>query len=367
MTAETMVGRPVSELDTPALLVDIDTMDRNIAHIAATMRAHGVQWRPHAKGHKSPAITRRQMAAGAIGATVAKVSEAEVMAANGVTDILIANQVVGPIKTRRLAAVIAETGADIIVAVDNPGNVQELDAAAAEYGVQPRVVVEVDTGMKRCGVAPGEPAIALAKAIAASPNLRFAGVMAWEGHTVSMMDHPARREEIARAIARLTETADAIRAAGLPVAVVSCGGSGTYLHAAPQPGITEVQAGGATMGDGFYRELEAQVEPALTLLATVTSRPTADRIIIDAGRRAIDPAQRPPTARGLDGVESIKFSAEHGVITLGRPVEAPRVGDRLELEVNYTDQAVHLHEQIYGIRDGVVAEVFPVLNRGKLQ
>ncbi len=363
----TLVGLPVSELDTPALLVDIETMDRNIAHIAGTMREHGVQWRPHAKGHKTPAITHRQMAAGAIGVTVAKVSEAEVMAAAGINDILIANQVVGPIKTRRLAALIAATGADVIVSVDNPANVRELDDAAAAFGVKPRVVVEVNTGMQRCGVAPGEPTVELAKLVADSPNLRFAGVMAWEGHTVSMADHETRREEIAKAIGRLTATADAVRAAGLPVDIVSCGGSGTYLHAAPQPGITEVQAGGATMGDGFYRDLEARIEPALTLMTTVTSRPAEDRIVIDAGRRSIDPSQKAPTVRGIDGVTGIKFSAEHGIIALDGPAEWPRVGDRLILEVNYTDQAVHLHENLFGVHDGVIAAIWPVACRGKIQ
>jgi D-serine deaminase-like pyridoxal phosphate-dependent protein len=362
----TFVGMPVSELDTPALLVDIDAMDRNIAHIAETLHRHGVQWRPHAKGHKTPAITHRQLAAGAIGVTVAKVSEAEVMAASGVKDILIANQVVGPIKTRRLAALIAATGADVIVSVDNAANVRELDDAAATFGVRPRVVVEVNSGMNRCGVAPGEASVAMAKSVDASPHLRFAGVMAWEGHTVSMLEHEPRRVEIAQAIGRLTATADAVRASGLPVDIVSCGGSGTYLHAAPQPGITEVQAGGATMGDGFYRELEARVEPALTLLATVTSRPTEDRVIVDAGRRAVDPSTRPPRARDLDGVAAMRFSAEHGVISLDGPSEWPRVGDRLVLEINYTDQAVHLHETLFGVRDGVVVSAWPVLCRGKI-
>jgi D-serine deaminase-like pyridoxal phosphate-dependent protein len=289
------------------------------------------------------------------------------MAASGIRDILIANQVVGPIKTRRLAALIAATGADPIVAVDNPANVRELDDAAAAFDVRPRVVVEVDSGMKRCGVAPGEPTVALAKAVDASAHLRFAGLMAWEGHTVSMTDHPARREEIRQAIGRLTAAAEDVRSAGLPVDIVSCGGGGTYVHAVLQPGITEIQAGGATMGDSFYRDLDAEVEPALTLLATVTSRPTEDRLILDAGRRAIDPSQKAPTLRGMDGVKAIRFSAEHGVVSFDGPSEWPRVGDRLEIEVNYTDQAVHLHENLFGIRDGVIAAVWPVACRGKMQ
>lgn len=363
----TLVGMPVSAIDTPSLLVDIDIMDRNIAHIAGVMREAGVNWRPHAKGHKCPTIAHRQIAAGAIGVTVAKVSEAEVMAAHGIKDILIANQIVGEIKTRRLAALIAATGADVIVAVDSPANVRELDDAGARFGVRPRVVVEVDSGMKRCGVAPGEASVALAQRVAASPHLRFAGLMSWEGHTVSMFDHEPRRAEIAAAIARLTATAAACRAAGLPVEIVSCGGSGTYLHTSRQPGITEVQAGGATMGDGFYRALEAQVEPALTLMTTVVSRPSEDRVILDAGRRAIDPSQFAPTVRGLDGVTALRFSAEHGTVALDGPSEWPRVGDRLELEVNYTDQAVHLHEVLFAIRNEVVEGVWPVACRGRMQ
>ena len=363
----TIVGRPISELDTPALLVDVDAMDRNIAHIAATLAETGVAWRPHAKGHKTPAIAHRQLAAGAIGVTCAKLGEAEVYAATGVRDILVANQVVGPIKTRRLAALIAATGADVVVAVDQPANVAELDVAAAEFGVRPRVVIEVDTGMARCGVAPGEPTVELARRIAAAPHLRFAGLMAWEGHTVAMGEHEPRRTEIAAAIGRLVETAEACRAAGLPVDIVSCGGSGTYLHAARQAGITEVQAGGATLGDYWYQELESPVEPALALMAGVVSRPTADRIVVDAGRKSVDPSLRAPKPRGLDGVRSIAFSAEHGTISLDGPAEAPRPGDRVFFDIGYHDQCIHLHEALYAVRDGTVLAVWPTLARGKLQ
>jgi D-serine deaminase-like pyridoxal phosphate-dependent protein len=152
----------------------------------------------------------------------------------------------------------------------------------------------------------------------------------------------------------------------LPVEIVSCGGSGTYLHAARQPGVTEIQAGGGTMGDAFYRALGSPVEPALTLLTTVVSRPTEDRIVLDAGRRAIDPSQKAPTARGIDGVQGIRFSAEHGIMALEGPREWPRVGDRLELEVGYTDQAVHLHESLFAVRDETIVAVWPVAGRGKI-
>lgn len=363
----TFVGLTEDDLDTPALVVDIDTLDRNIAHVAQTTREAGVQWRPHAKGHKTPAIANRYMAAGAIGATVAKVSDAEVMAAAGIRDILIANQVVGPIKTRRLMGLIASSGADVIVSVDSEANVRELDAVAGEFGVQPRVVIEVDSGMKRSGIAPGEPTVALAQLITSLPNLRFAGVMAWEGHAVSQLDHDQRKDTVTKAVSTLTATADAVRAAGIPVDIVSCGGGGTYLTSAFMPGVTEVQAGGVTMGDGFYRDLGAPVEPALFLLTTVTSRPTPDRIIVDAGRRAIDPSQKAPDVPELEGVTSLKFSAEHGTIQLDHDSETPKVGDRIKIRVNYTDQAVHLHDTLFGVRDGRIVAAWTVQGRGKMQ
>jgi D-serine deaminase-like pyridoxal phosphate-dependent protein len=363
----TLAGRPVADLDTPALLVDLDAMDRNIARIAGELAARGVAWRPHAKGHKCPAIAHRQLAAGAVGVTCAKLGEAEVFAAAGVRDILIANQIVGPIKTRRLAALVASSGADVAVAVDDPANVAELDAAARTRCVRLRVLIEVDVGMERCGVAPGEPVVALARDVAARPGLRFAGLMAWEGHAMSLADPDDRRRAVEAAVALLAASATACRDAGLPVEVVSCGGTGTYLTTGRLPGVTEVQAGGGTLGDALYRELGVPVEPALTLLTQVVSRPTPDRLIVDAGRKSIDPTARPPTPRRLDGVVDITFSAEHGRIRLARPSAIPRVGDRLELEVGYHDQAVHLHDTLYPVRAGVVLAAWSVAARGRLQ
>jgi len=258
--------------------------------VAGEVRKAGIGWRPHAKGHKCPAIAHRQLAAGAIDITCAKLGEAEVMAAAGVRDILLANQIVGPIKTRRLAALVASSGADVIAAVDDAGNVAELAAAAIERSVRLRLVIEVDSGMSRCGVAPGDATVSLARQIAETPGVEFAGLMAWEGHALAITDPDERRRVIEQAVGRLTATAAACRDAGLPPAIVSCGGSGTFLTTARLPGVTEVQAGGATLGDGFYREMGVPVEPALTLLTQVISRPTPERIVVDAGRKAIDPS-----------------------------------------------------------------------------
>lgn len=360
-----LVGLSVAELDTPALIVDLDVLDVNIASMAATLRDRGVGWRPHAKAHKSPAVAHRLIAAGAYGITCAKLGEAEVYAASGIRDVLVANQVVGPIKTRRLANLALET--DVIVAVDNIANAREIDVAAAHAGSRPRVVIEVDSGMGRAGVAGVDAAVALARDVSSLKNVRFAGAMAWEGHAVAIAGAADREREIRAAVGRLIDAAEAIRAAGIPVEIVSCGGTGTFLTASGMHGVTEVQAGGGIFGDVFYRRLDVPVQPALSLQVIVTSRPAPDRIVFDAGRKAIDPSNVPPEVVGIEGVCSVSLSAEHGTILLESGYERPRVGELMRLNVGYSDQAVHLHEHLIAVRDDRVVSVWPTLARGRLQ
>lgn len=362
---ESLVGLPVSALDTPALLVDLDALDANIAFMAALLRDRGVGWRPHAKAHKSPAVAHRLLAAGARGITCAKLGEAEIYAASGIRDILVANQVVGPIKTRRLAHLARET--DVIVAVDSVANVREIDAAGAAAGSRPRLLIELDSGMGRAGVEDIDGAVALAREIVELPNVRFAGMMAWEGHAVAIGDDAERKREIRASIGRLLAAVEAVRNDGIPVGIVSCGGTGTFLTASGIAGITEVQAGGGIFGDAFYRRLGVLVRPALSLQVIVTSRPAPDRIVFDAGRKAIDPSNMPPEVAGLDDVAGVGLSAEHGTIRLRSGCEEPRVGDLLRLNVGYSDQAVHLHERVFAVRDSRVVAIWPTLARGRLQ
>lgn len=360
-----LVGLPVSELDTPALLIDLDAFEANIKTMAADIKARGANWRPHSKANKCPAIVQKQLDAGAIGVTCAKLGEAEVMAAAGIKDILIANQIVGPIKVRRLAALAGP--ANPIVAVDNVENVQELDAAARAHGTRPRVVIEVNTGMNRSGVEPGECVLSLAKAITAATSLRFAGLMAWEGHVLTIKDEANRAAEIEKACKILTGQADALRAAGFPVEIVSAGGTGTYLTSSGIEGITEIEAGGGIWGDMFYRDLGANVTPALSLLTQVTSRPTPTRMIVDAGRKTIDPTLYQPRLNDVEVAKPGAFSAEHGVFELAAPSEIPKVGDRLTFSIGYSDQCNHLHENFYGIRNGAIECIWPIAARGKIQ
>jgi D-serine deaminase-like pyridoxal phosphate-dependent protein len=361
----TLIGLPVSELDTPALLIDLDALEHNIAQMSSDISSRGASWRPHSKSHKCPAIAHKQIAAGAIGVACAKLGEAEVMAANGIKDILIPNQIVGPIKSRRVAALAGY--ADICVSVDNIANVEELDAAAVAHGTRPRAVIEVNTGMNRAGVDPCGPALDLAKQMAECQALRFAGLMTWEGHCWSMPQGPDREAAIHKAMSDMLETAGMIRAEGIPVDIISVGGTATYLTSAGVKGITEVQAGGGIFGDLEYLRQGANVKPAMTLMAQVTSRPTATRIIHDAGRKTIDPSNRAPEVRGFEVEERRSFSAEHGTLHLKTPSESPKVAERLEFSVGYSDQCNHLHENFYGIRNGVVECVWPILGRGKIQ
>jgi D-serine deaminase-like pyridoxal phosphate-dependent protein len=264
-----------------------------------------------------------------------------VMADDGIIDILIANQIVGPAKIARLVAL--RDRADVIVAVDDPGNIAALGEQAAAAGRRLRVLIEVDIGMHRAGVAPGGPVRDLARIVASQRGLVLAGVMGWESHAVLLAD-PAEKQ----CAALLTASAEACRRDGHAAPIVSCGGTGTFPFCIMQPGVTEVQVGGAVFSDVHYRDhYHATFPQALTLLATVTSRPTPTRIVLDSGKKAMSGDAALPMPLGLGSIRSLRLSAEHATIELEVPATAPRVGDRVELVVGYSDTTVHLHEWIW--------------------
>jgi D-serine deaminase-like pyridoxal phosphate-dependent protein len=360
------IGQPKARLDTPSLVVDLELLEANITRIAAACREHGVGWRPHAKAHKTPEIAHKQIAAGAIGITCAKLGEAEVMAEAGIRSILIANQIVGEIKARRLIDALDK--AEIVVAVDSTANVDELASAARARGRALKVVIEVDVGMKRAGVQPGTPVVALARAIAQRPPLRFAGVMAWESHATRIENAGEKERAVVAALGELAASARACRDAGLAVEIVSCGGTGTFPHCARQPGVTEIQTGGGIFGDIHYRDhYHVDFPFALTVVTTVTSRPTPTRIIVDAGKKAMSVDAAMPTPMGLPPTSLVKLSAEHTTIELAAASETPRVGDRVEFAVGYSDTTVFLHDEMIALRGGHVEAVWCVAARGKLR
>ena len=362
------VGRPIQEVDTPALFVDLDAFERNVSRMATTMAKAGVGWRPHTKGIKVPALAHRLLAAGAFGVTCAKVSEAEVMADAGIRDILIANQILGSLKVRRFAELCMR--ADPIVAVDSAEGVEQLQRAAADLGVRPRVLVEVDSGMGRCGTAPGPATVEMARRVADANNLRFAGVMAWEGHAAGIADNGEKRAAVVEAISKLVASANACREAGVAVEIVSCSGTGTYMIAADQPGITEVQAGGGVWGDVHYRDhFGVDHECALRVMTTVVSRPSETYIVTDGGFKTLGSinAMAEPVGIPPAHVERFSLSAEHGNLRLNTPEVSLRPGGRLEWIVGYSDATVFMHDELIGVRNGVVESVWAIEGRGKLK
>jgi D-serine deaminase-like pyridoxal phosphate-dependent protein len=361
-----VIGQPKAALDTPSLLVDLDVMEQNIARMAKAIRGRGLGWRPHTKGMKVPALAHRLIKAGAHGVTCAKLGEAEVMAMGGIGDILVANQIVGAQKIQRL--VNLQPHADVMVAVDNWENVQEIDAAARAKGVRVRVLVEVNTGMNRAGTLPGQATVDLARRIAPLTGVRLAGLMTWEAHTLRIADAAEKRKAVEGAIATFVATVEACRAAGLAIEIVSCGGTGTYWITAEQKGITELQAGGGIFGDILYRKSFGVDHPyAMTVLATVTSRPDPKRVICDAGKKTMTGDAAMPEPLGFGPLASMSLSAEHTVVHLAEPNESLRVGDKVEFVVGYTDTTVNLHDELVGVRKGRVEIVWPILGRGKLR
>ena len=359
-----LVGRPVNDLDTPVLLANLDALEQNIATMKRTIVDEaGIHWRPHTKAIKTPALAHKLLLAGAHGITCAKLSEAEVMAQAGIRNILIANQVVGESKLARLAGLCHY--ADPIVAVDCEAHVKALGVAARGAGVRIGVVIEVNIAMNRAGVEPGEPVVTLAKEVAACQGLRFAGLMGWEGGGLAAIGDPEiKRQRITDAVGLLTASAERCRAAGLPVDIVSCGGTGTYWITATLPGVTEVQAGGGIFCDVYYRQAYGVRHAfALSVLTTVVSRPTSTRVICDAGWKTM--AQHPavPAPRNLD-VTTVKLSAEHATLELSSPRSTPVVGDRVEFVAGYSDATVFLHDYVHGVRDGRVEVIWPILGRG---
>jgi D-serine deaminase-like pyridoxal phosphate-dependent protein len=362
-----VVGRPVRELETPLLVVDLDRFERNVATMRQVIVVEaGIRWRPHTKAIRVPALVHRLVQAGATGVACATVGEAEMLAAAGVQDIMIANQVVGAPKVARLVSLARQ--ADLVVAVDCGQHLRALDGAAQAAGLRLRVVVEVNTGMGRAGVEPGEPAVELARMAAACRALRFAGVMGWEGGRIASIAQPDdKRRAIEAAVGRLTESAARCRAAGLPVGIVSCGGTGTYGIAARQPGVTEVQAGGGVFGDVYYRtHCGIAHERALTVVTTVISRPTPTRIICDAGWKRMAQHPAPPEPLDVGEVKSLTLSAEHATIELAAPRSSPAVGAPVEFVAGYSDATVFLHDVLYGVRAGRVEAAWPIPGRGRL-
>ena len=376
-TLQALIGQPVAHIDTPAAVVDLDAMERNITRMADFARQHQVRWRPHAKLHKSAALALQLQRAGACGACVQKTSEAEALAAGGAHNLFISNEVIDPAKLRRvarLAALLAAAGGQLALAVDSSEGIARLAAAMAEAGggASIDVFVEINVGQNRCGVPPGASAAALAHAVAAhAPQLRFAGLQAYHGGAQHLVSSAARRAAIDSVVQAATQTRDLIESQGLAVALVTGAGTGTMAHEASSGVFGELQAGSFLFMDADYaRNQAAPGQPAFEhalFIATQVMSVQGTHAICDAGHKshAIDsglplvalraPGQALAYANGGD---------EHGILERTDPGAAlPALGDRLWLIPGHCDPTVNLHNALIGVRGGLAHGVVECILR----
>ena len=367
---EASIGLRVDQIDTPALVVDLDAMERNIARMADFARKHQVLWRPHAKLHKSAEIALLLQRAGAVGACVQKTAEAEALAAGGVRDITITNQVIAHpklLRVARLAARLQAQGGRLALAVDSADGIQRLAEAMAQAAPQARidVLVEIDVGQGRCGVPPGAPALALAQAVARLTQLRFAGLHAYHGRAQHLRGAAERREAIAAAVQAARHTRDLITATGLPVPLVTGSGTGTLVHEAASGVYGELQAGSFLFMDTDYARNEREpaqpvFEQSLFVKTQVISA-CGSHAVCDAGHKshAIDSGL--PTVALLPPERALRYANggdEHGLIYADGPkARLPALGRMLWLVPGHCDPTVNLHNFLIGVRGGLAAGV----------
>jgi D-serine deaminase-like pyridoxal phosphate-dependent protein len=359
------------EIPTPALLLDLDRFERNLARMAAHVRAAGKNLRPHAKTHRCPEIARRQVAAGALGVACAKLGEAEVMAQAGVRGLLITTEVVAPGALRRLTRLTGEAP-DTMIVVDHPDNVRALARAAAEAGVTLNVLVDVHVGARRTGAEPGEPALALGRLAAEQPSLRLRGLQGYAGHCAHVIGWEARREASRAAMGPLMDTRARFAAAGLPVEIVAGGSTGTHDIDVELDGLTELQAGSYCVMDLDYRRIGGRggealtdFEMALTVIATVVSV-AADRAMVDAGLKAFSTDKPfPPEAVERPGIAYGFAGDEHGRLAITDASRPPRLGERIEFFPPHCDPTFNLYDRVWGMRSEKVEAMWDIAARGR--
>ena len=359
------LGDPVDAIDTPALLLDLDAFERNVTRMAATVAGSGVALRPNAKSHKCPEIALRQIEAGAVGICAQKVSEAEAMVAGGVEDVLVSNEIVGQKKMERLT--LLARSARIGVCVDDLQNIDDLDQAARAAGVVLDVLVEINVGA-RCGVQPGDPAAALAGAVASKDCLSFRGLQAYQGPAQHRRTVEERRMATQATLEHVERTLDALHRAGLDCPTITGAGTGTFLFEMESGVYTELQPGSYVFMDADYNRNDwtgfPPFEQSLFVLASVMSRPSREHAILDAGLKALSVDSGLPEVARWPGVAYAKAADEHGRLDVPPTAAGPRLGEKVMLVPGHCDPTVNLHDWIVGCRAGVVEAIWPISARG---
>jgi D-serine deaminase-like pyridoxal phosphate-dependent protein len=369
MDSPACIGAHVDEIETPALVIDLDAFERNLRKMSNFASEHDVRLRPHAKTHKCPTIAHKQIAAGAVGQCCQKVGEAEALVRGGVRDVLVSNEVVGAYKLRRLAALAHE--ATVALCFDAPDQVAAASRAAAEAGVTLGGLVEIEVGMQRCGVATPAAACDLARHIADAPNLVFRGLQAYQGMAQHLATWEERRTAIDRATQIVRATVDNLYDADLDCAIVGGAGTGTFRMEGTSGVWNELQAGSYLFMDTEYARIGGEgggrydeFSHSLFVLATVMSTPTADRAIVDAGLKSYSAEKGLPWVHACPGLEVSGVSDEHGKIEIGPGARQPRLGDKLMLIPGHCDPTINLHDWYVCVRNGCVEALWPITARG---
>ena len=365
-------GMDESEVQTPCLVLDLDALERNIRKMGDYARAHGMRHRVHGKMHKSVDVAKLQMElGGACGVCCQKVSEAEVFARGGITDVMVSNQVRDPAKIDRLAR-MPKLGARVLVCVDDAANVADLSAAAQKHGTEIEALVEIDCGAGRCGVTETADVVRIAKAIDAAPGLKFAGLQAYQGAMQHMDSYADRKAKIDVAVAMVKDAVDALKAEGLDCDIVGGGGTGSYYFESNSGVYNELQCGSYAFMDADYGRIldrdgnridHGEWENALFLLTSVMSHAKPAKAICDAGLKAQSVDSGLPFVYGRDDVTYVKCSDEHGVIEDEGGVL--KVNEKLRLVPGHCDPTCNVHDWYVGVRNGKVEAVWPVSARGK--
>jgi D-serine deaminase-like pyridoxal phosphate-dependent protein len=355
-----LAGQTLDALDSPQLLVDLDVVDANLTRLLTACRECGVAVRVHFKSLKCTGLARYIAAAGTDGFLCAKLNEAEALVDAGLTDVFVANEIIGPIKLRRLADLARR--AQVRVCVDNPGNVADLSGAARTAGASLGVLVEVDLGMSRCGVEPGEPALALARQVHTRSGLQFLGLQGYQGHLVMVPDAAERRAKTRDGLAALVATKRLIEQASIPVPVVTGGGTGNWEEVSTFPGITEIQPGSFVLMDCAYHAVRPEFGCSLSILCTVVSR-RPHWYVLDAGSKAISRDFGTPVIKGRPEHRVSKLAEEHTRVETEDP--EVKIGDRQEVIPAHCCATMNLHRTCVAVRRGRVEAVWPIEASGR--
>jgi D-serine deaminase-like pyridoxal phosphate-dependent protein len=347
----------LNQIKTPALIVNLDAMEANLRGMADFFAGGPCRLRPHFKNHKAPMLAWKQIRAGAIGITCATVREAEILIEHGIDGILIANEIAGDEKPERLADLSRR--ASVMVCVENCHSVRDLATAQRNRKSQIEVLVDVNIGLNRCGVAPGQAALDLAF-YAVEHGLAVRGIMGYDGHLQAVPPSPERDEVVRQGSDAILESAALLENGGIAAPIRSTGGTGTYAVSGRYPGITEIQAGSYLLMDNIYVSRGAPFQRSLTVLATVISTRDREHAVLDCGVKAISGERGLPTLKDLPGARLTALHAEHAMVELDPQSLALTPGEKVEVWVQYSDATVNLHSKMYGVRNGELEEVFPI-------